>query len=51
MASDAAGPSTGVAVDSQMAASQWRQFTFFDVEEVKDDQDLASSPRVLKVCQ
>lgn len=32
-----------------MAAPQWRQFTFFDVEEVKDGQDLASSPRVLKV--
>ena len=32
-----------------MAAPQWRQFNFFDVEEVKDAQDLASSPRVLRV--
>jgi hypothetical protein len=49
MASSTAGPSTSAAAESQMAAPQWRQFTFFDVEEVKDGQDLASSPRVLRV--
>lgn len=29
-------------------APQWRQFTFFDVEDVKDEQDLAQSPRAIR---
>jgi hypothetical protein len=49
MASSTAGPSTGAIAGSQLVPPQWRQFTFFDVEEVKDDQDLASSPRGLRV--
>jgi hypothetical protein len=49
MAPNIAGPSSGTAV-GQLAAPQWRQFTFFDSEEVKDSEDLASSPRVLRVC-
>lgn len=44
-----AGPSSGQARAGQMAAPQWRQFTFFDTEEVKDAEDLGSSPRVLAV--
>lgn len=40
-----AGPSrTGDAVP----APQWRHFTFFDVEAVKDAEDLAQSPRALR---
>nr|KIR44800.1 vacuolar membrane protein [Cryptococcus bacillisporus CA1280] len=29
-------------------APQWRQFTFFDVEDVKDEQDLVQSPRAIR---
>lgn len=36
---------------SQAAAPQWRQFSFFDLEEVKDVEDLASSPKFFKVDQ
>ncbi|ORY30605.1 putative vacuolar membrane protein [Naematelia encephala] len=43
-ASTSAGPSQG----SSLSAPQWRQFTFFDVEDVKDAEDLASSPRALQ---
>ncbi len=32
-----------------MAALQWRQFTFFDLEEVKDAEDLAQSPKAVRV--
>lgn len=30
-------------------APQWRQFTFFDAENVKDEQDMAQSPRAIRV--
>jgi hypothetical protein len=36
-------------IQLQGAAPQWRQFSFFDLEDVKDAEDLASSPRSLKV--
>ncbi|KAK4689022.1 vacuolar protein sorting-associated protein 11, partial [Tremellales sp. Uapishka_1] len=39
----AAGPS-----QVSMSAPQWRQFTFFDVEEVKDVEDLALGPKSLR---
>ncbi|WVQ84353.1 hypothetical protein IAT38_006505 [Cryptococcus sp. DSM 104549] len=31
------------------SAPQWRSFTFFDVEDVKDSEDLAQSPRAIRV--
>jgi hypothetical protein len=43
-ASALAGPS-----QPAMAALQWRQFTFFDLEEVKDAEDLAQSPKAVRV--
>jgi hypothetical protein len=39
-----AGPSGGA---DTLSAPQWRQFTFFDSESVKDIEDLGSAPRVL----
>jgi hypothetical protein len=39
-----AGPSRA----PDTSASQWRQFTFFDLDSVKDADDLASSPRAVK---
>jgi len=43
--SSLAGPSK-----PPMIAPQWRQFTFFDLDEVKDAEDLAQSPRAVRVC-
>lgn len=31
------------------SAPQWRSFTFFDLDEVKDQEDLAQSPRLIRV--
>lgn len=39
-----AGPSRG----GEPSAPQWRQFNFFDVDTVKDAEDLAASPRGLR---
>ncbi|GMK53786.1 hypothetical protein CspeluHIS016_0103720 [Cutaneotrichosporon spelunceum] len=39
-----AGPSRA----PDASAPQWRQFTFFDLDNVKDADDLASSPRAVK---
>ena len=33
----------------QLSAPQWRQFTFFDLEDVKDADDISQSPRALRV--
>ena len=36
-----AGPSS--------SGPQWRQFTFFDLEEIKDAEDLAQRPKAIRV--
>lgn len=41
-----AGPSRGA--DALTAAPQWRVFNFFDVDTVKDSEDLAASPKALR---
>lgn len=40
-----AGPSRG---PEAVSALQWRQFNFFDLESVKDIEDLGQSPRTLR---
>lgn len=64
MASSTAGPSQPASVSHryhlaqvslltprpvQLSAPQWRQFTFFDLEDVKDADDISQSPRALRV--
>lgn len=40
-----AGPSRGA---DTLSSPQWRQFNFFDVDTVKDSEDLAASPKGLR---
>lgn len=45
-----AGPSqAGMAAGQTPAGPQWRQFNFFDVEGVKDIEDLAQAPAAIRV--